>query len=126
MVEAKPLTPEPVPERIRPLRRWSWLPAAGGVALAGAGALLYKQAGDRYGQLDTGGTPDAPLHDADGLASSGRRAQMLSRVAFGLGAAGLVAGAVMFLLPGEEAPAVQPAVTLVPGGGMVGLSGALP
>ncbi|GHG88113.1 hypothetical protein [Comamonas sp. JC664] len=126
VVEAKPLTPEPVPERIRPLRRWSWLPAAGGVALAGAGALLYKQAGDKYGQLDTGGTPDAPLHDADGLASSGRRAQTLSRVAFGLGAAGLVAGAVMFLLPGEETAVVQPAVTLVPGGGMVGLSGALP
>ncbi|NVJ03402.1 hypothetical protein HV824_35650, partial [Myxococcus sp. AM009] len=126
VVEAKPLAPELEPEPLRPLRRWAWLPAAGGVALAGVGTVFYLQAGDRYSRLDQDGTPDAPLDDADGLASSGRRAQTLSRVAFGLGAAGLVAGAVMFLLPGELPAKVQPSAAVVPGGGMVGLSGTLP
>jgi len=126
VVEAKPLAPEPEPERIRPLRRWSWLPAAGGAALAGVGTVFYLQARDKYARLDTGGTPGEPLRDADRLAASGRRAQTVSRVAFGLGAAGLVTGVVMFLLPGEEAPTVRPSATVVPGGGMVGLSGTLP
>ncbi|QDF02330.1 hypothetical protein [Myxococcus xanthus] len=126
VVEAKPLAPELEPEPIRPLRRWAWLPAAGGVALAGVGTVFYLQAGDKYSRLDKDGTPDAPLDNADGLASSGRRAQTLSRVAFGLGAAGLVAGAVMFLLPGELPAKVQPSAAVVPGGGMVGLSGTLP
>nr|WP_217918919.1 hypothetical protein [Myxococcus sp. AM010] len=126
VVEAKPLAPELEPEPLRPLRRWAWLPAVGGAALAGVGTVFYLQAGDRYSRLDKDGTPDAPLDDADGLASSGRRAQTLSRVAFGLGAAGLVAGAVMFLLPGELPAKVQPSAAVVPGGGMVGLSGTLP
>lgn len=126
VVEAKPLALELEPEPIRPLRRWAWLPAAGGVALAGVGTVLYLQAGDKYSRLDKDGTPDSPLDNADGLASSGRRAQTLSRVALGLGAAGLVAGAVMFLLPGELPAKVQPSAAVVPGGGMVGLSGTLP
>ncbi|MFP2964490.1 hypothetical protein ACLEPN_44030, partial [Myxococcus sp. 1LA] len=121
-----PLVPEPEPEVIRPLRRWSWLPAVGGAALVGVGTVFYLQAGDKYSRLDQDGTPGAPLANGDALVSSGRRAQTLSRVAFGLGAAGLVAGAVLFLLPGEPALKVQPSAAVVPGGGMVGLSGTLP
>ncbi|WP_171819053.1 hypothetical protein [Pyxidicoccus fallax] len=111
--------------RAHPLRRWAWLPAAGGVALAGVGTLFYLQAGDKYDELDEGGT-GTPIRDAAGVASSGRRAQTLSRVAFGLAGASLVTGAVMYLLPGDAPPKVQPTATVVPGGGMVGLSGTLP
>ncbi|WP_205525431.1 hypothetical protein [Pyxidicoccus trucidator] len=116
---------EPAP-RAYPLRRWAWLPAAGGVALAGVGTLFYLQAGDKYDELNTGGTPPTTVEDPDGVASSGRRAQTLSRVAFGLGAAGVAAGVVMFLLPGDEETKVQPSAAVVPGGGMVGLSGTWP
>ena len=111
--------------RGHPLRRWAWIPAAGGVALAGVGTVFYLQAGDKYDELDQGGR-DAPIRDPEGVASSGRRAQTLSRVAFGLAGAGLVTGAVMFLLPGDEPAKVQPSAVVVPGGGMVGLSGTWP
>jgi hypothetical protein len=111
--------------RAHPLRRWAWLPAVGGVALAGAGTLFYLQAGDKFDTLDRGGT-DVPIRDPEGVASSGRRAQLLSRVAFGLAGAGLVTGAVMFLLPGDAPSKVQPSAAVVPGGGMVGLSGTWP
>jgi hypothetical protein len=118
-------TPEQPAPRVYPMRRWSWLPAAGGVALAGVGAVFYRQAGDKYDELDRGGTP-TPIQNADEVASSGRRAQTLSRVAFGLAGAGLVTSAVMFLLPGEAPAKVQPSAAVVPGGGMVGLSGTWP
>lgn len=118
-------TEAPLAPRAHPLRRWAWLPAVGGVALAGAGTLFYLQAGDKFDTLDRGGT-DVPIRDPEGVASSGRRAQLLSRVAFGLAGAGLVTGAVMFLLPGDAPPKVQPSAAVVPGGGMVGLSGTWP
>ncbi len=105
-------------------RRWAWAPAAGGVIFAGAGTYFFLQARDKHEQLRMKGSPDAPL-DGEKLASEGRQAQTLSRVAFGLGAAGLVTGAVLFLLPGEEAP-VRPSVTVGPSGGMVGVAGTLP
>jgi hypothetical protein len=47
-------------------------------------------------------------------------------VAFGIGAAGIVTGAVFFLLPGGEQAAVRPSVAVGPGGGMVGVAGTLP
>jgi hypothetical protein len=47
-------------------------------------------------------------------------------VAFGLGAAAIGAGVVMYLLPGDAPPQVQPSAAVVPGGGMVGLSGTWP
>ncbi|MBZ4418713.1 hypothetical protein [Myxococcus sp. RHSTA-1-4] len=119
-----PVEQPPAPEA-HPLRRWAWLPAAGGVALAGVGTLFYLQAGDKYDELDKGGT-DVPISDPDDVASSGRRAQTLSRVAFGLAGVGLVTGAVMYLLPGDAPPKVQPSAAVVPGGGMVGLSGTWP
>ncbi len=116
---------EPAP-RAYPLRRWAWLPAAGGVALAGVGTLFYLQAGDKYDTLNNGGTSGPTVADPDAVAKDGRRAQTLSRVAFGLGAAAIGAGVVMFLLPGDGEAKVQPSAAMVPGGGMVGLSGTLP
>ncbi len=111
--------------RVYPLRRWAWLPAAGGVALAGAGVFFHLQASDKHDELQNGGT-DTPILDADELVSSGKRAQTLRGVAFGLGAAAIGAGVVMYLLPGDAPPKVQPSAALVPGGGMVGLSGTWP
>jgi hypothetical protein len=112
---------EPAP-RDYPLRRWAWLPAAGGVALAGVGTVFYLKAGDKFDTLDKG----TQVADPDGVADSGRQAQTLSRVAFGLGAASLAAGVVMFLLPGDGEAKVQPSAAAVPGGGMVSLSGTWP
>jgi hypothetical protein len=134
--ETRPTTPlaqtpevtsgkEPAP-RAYPLRRWAWLPAAGGVALAGVGTLFYLQAGDKYDTLNQGGTTGPTVADPDSVAADGRRAQTLSRVAYGLGAVALGASVVMFLLPGDGDAKVQPSAAIVPGGGMVGLSGTLP
>lgn len=117
-------TAGPAP-RAYPLRRWAWLPAAGGVALAGAGVFFHLQASDKYDELKNGGT-DNPIQDPDGLVSSGKQAQTLRGVAFGLGAAAIGAGVVMYLLPGDAPPKVQPSAAVVPGGGMVGLSGTWP
>ncbi|MFY1831265.1 hypothetical protein ACN47A_35455 [Myxococcus fulvus] len=125
--------PQPVPVPTEPAitqsssaRRWAWLPAAGGVVLAGVGTVFYLKAKDRYDTLETGGA-DLPLRDADALVSQGKSAQTVSRVAFGLGAAGLVAGAVMFLWPEDDPPAkVVPSAAMTSGGAMVGLSGTWP
>ncbi|MFL5345293.1 MAG: hypothetical protein ACJ8AT_10890 [Hyalangium sp.] len=124
-VKPPPVKPEPVTPAPRTnLRRWAWAPAAGGVALAGVGTYFFLQAQDRYNQLDKKGASDAPLDGAK-LASEGRQKQNLSRIFFGLGAAGLVTGGVFYLFPGDEKP-VHPTVTLGPGGGMVGVVGTLP
>jgi hypothetical protein len=118
------LTVEQKPEPSR--RPWAWAPAAGGAVFAGVGTVFYLQAKEKYDLLDTGGTAGARELDGDQLARDGRRAQNLSRVAFGLGAAGVVTSVVLYLLPTKEAPPVTPSVTVGPGGGMVGLAGTLP
>lgn len=128
--EVKPLEVKPdVPQAVEKgpktnLRRWAWAPAAGGLVFAGAGTFFYLQAKDKYDQLNSPGNSGGPL-DGEKLESDGKRAQSLSRVAFGLGAAGLVTGAVFYLFPGDETP-VRPSVAVGPGGGMVGVVGTLP
>jgi hypothetical protein len=134
---ANPATPrtEPAPTEVAtpgpaarhyPLRRWSWLPAAGGAALVGVGVVFQLQASDKYGQLDSGGSTTDPIDNPGDLVSSGKQAVTLRNVAFGLGAAAIGAGVVMYLLPGDAPPKVQPSAAVVPGGGMVGLSGTWP
>jgi hypothetical protein len=103
---------------------WAWVPAAGGVAFAGAGTYFYLQAKDKYDQLDKNDSVSSPL-DGKAIASEGRRAQTLSRVAFGLGAAGVVTSVVLYLVPAKEAP-VTPTAAVGPGGGMVGVVGTFP
>ena len=122
-VKPPPVKPEEPAPKVN-LRRWAWVPAAGGVALAGAGTYFFLQARDRYNQLNTGTSSGTPIDGAK-LVSEGRQKQNLSRLFFGLGAAGVVTGGVFFLFPGDEKP-VHPAVTLGPGGGMVGVVGTLP
>jgi hypothetical protein len=115
-------TPGPAP-RDYPLRGWSWLPTAGGAALVGVGVVFQLQASDKYNQLDSG---TDRIENSGELVSSGKRAVTLRNVAFGLGAAAIGAGVVMYLLPGDAPPQVQPSAAVVPGGGMVGLSGTWP
>ncbi|WP_205522568.1 hypothetical protein [Myxococcus eversor] len=106
-------------------RRWAWLPAAGGVALAGVGTVFYLKAKDRYDTLEQA-TVDAPVRDSKALVSEGKQAQTVSRVTLGLGAAGLIAGAVMFLWPDDPPAQATPSVAVSSGGAMVGLSGTWP
>jgi hypothetical protein len=120
LVEQKP-EPEPEPSK----HPWAWVPAAGGAVFAGVGTVFYLQAKDKYDMLKKGGAPENQL-EGKPLADEGRRAQNLSRVAFGLGAAGVVTSVVLYLLPEKEKPPVAPSVTVGPGGGMVGLAGTFP
>ncbi|WP_224363766.1 hypothetical protein [Hyalangium versicolor] len=129
--EVKPpeVTPPPItekpPEKKEPSAHpWAWVPAAGGVVFAGAGTYFYLQAKDNYDTLTTPGG-DGTLLDGNKLASDGRRNQLLSRVSFGLAAAGVVTSAVLYLLPAKKAP-VSPTVAVGPGGGMIGVVGTLP
>ncbi|MDY7225813.1 hypothetical protein [Hyalangium rubrum] len=119
--DVTPVAPPEVARQGSSARRWAWAPAAGGAVFAGVGTYFYLQARDRHDKLTNA---DGPLDGAK-LAKEGKQAQTLSRVGFGLGAAGLITGAVLFLLPGEEAP-VRPTVSVGPGGGMVGVAGTLP
>lgn len=121
----EPAQPKPEPEPSK--HPWAWVPAAGGAVFAGVGTVFYLQAKDKYDELSKGGDkPGQQALDGPKIASEGRRAQTLSRVAFGIGAAGVVTSAVLYLLPAKEKPPVTPTVTVGPGGGMVGLAGTLP
>ncbi len=120
--ETKPPEVKKAPES--PGHPWAWVPAAGGVVFAGAGTYFYLQAKDKYDMLDTQGSATAQLDGAK-LVSDGKRDQTLSRVAFGLGAAGVVTSVVLYLLPAKPPP-VSPTVAVGPGGGMIGVVGTLP
>jgi hypothetical protein len=121
-----PRTPPPPELKPEPSKRpWAWAPAAGGAVFAGVGTVFYLQAKEKHRMIAEEGSPDAPL-DGEQLASDGRRAQNLSRVAFGLAAAGVVTSVVLYLLPEKETSPVRPTVTVGPGGGMVGVAGTLP
>lgn len=127
-VQTPEVEPPVVEQKPEPSKRpWAWAPAAGGAVFAGVGTVFYLQAKDKYDLLDKGGTQGEPdLLDGQQLAREGRRAQTLSRVAFGLGAAGIVTSVVLYLLPAKEPLPITPSVTVGPGGGMVGLAGTLP
>ena len=120
--------PKPVPEKPEPktnLRRWAWAPAAVGVASAGAGTFFFLQASSKNSELRSGGSVEEPILNPDELARDGRKAQNLSRITFGIGAAALATAGVFYLFPGDDTP-VKPTVTVGPGGGMVGLVGTWP
>lgn len=130
-VEPNPLVVTPTPgvedtaKPSRGLRRWAWAPAVGGLVFAGAGTYFYLDAKEKHDLLNgPPGTVEA--QDASRIAEEGRSAQTLSRVAFGVGAAGLLTGAVFYLFPGEPEAKVRPTASVGPGGAMVGLAGTLP
>ncbi len=113
-------------ERSGGLRRWAWAPAAVGLVGAGVGTYFYLDAKDKHDQLTTGTAGTLTPQDGARIADEGRSSQSLSRIAFGVGAAGLLTGAVFYLFPGDATAPVKPTVSVGPGGGMVGLAGTLP
>lgn len=107
------------------LRRFAWAPAAGGLVFAGVGTYFYLDAKDKHDTLLGKGSTGEPL-DGPRIANDGRSSQKLSRIAFGVGAAGLLTGAIFYLFPGDDEASVRPTASVGPSGGMVGLTGTLP
>lgn len=99
-------------------RQWAWVPAAGGVVLAGVGTVFYVQSRGKFRDLQAEG----PITNGQDLKDSGKRAQTLGVVGIGVGAAALVTGALMYFLPVKQT-SVQPSVTLTPRGGGLGVAG---
>lgn len=105
---------------------WAWMPGAGGAVLLGVGTYFLVQAGNDYRALK-----NLDIKDADEGAQrlkSGKNAQLLSRGAYALGAAGVVTTGLIYLLSSKDegAPKVRPTASVGPGGGMVGVAGTLP
>ncbi|WP_223641839.1 hypothetical protein [Corallococcus sp. EGB] len=100
-------------------RKWAWVPAAGGVVLAGVGAVFYVQSHSKYNKLTEG---TEPLPNGQDVRDSGKRSQTLGVVGIGVGAAAIAAGALMYFLPVKQTN-VQPSVTLTPQGGGLSLAG---
>lgn len=119
--------PSPVKVRRSNAPGWAWVPAAGGVVLAGVGTYFFLDAGKNYNQLT-----DPNLADRQKgleLLANGKRSQQLSQVAYALGAAGVVTTGLVYLLSGtreEEAVQLRPTASVGKEGGMVGLVGTLP
>ncbi|WP_375743025.1 hypothetical protein NR800_31350 [Corallococcus interemptor] len=104
-------------------RKWAWVPAAGGVVLAGVGTVLYVQSRGKLSDLNTNEYPD--LQDAEKVRDSGKRSQTLGVAGIGVGAAAIAAGALMYFLPVKQTN-VQPSVTLTPQGGGLSFAGTWP
>ena len=118
-------TPAPRPER--PLRKWAWIPAAGGAVLLGTGTAFLFQARAKQRELEGPQGGGEPV-DGAAVASAGERAQTLSRVSYGLGGALVAAGAALYFLPVERlwGGGVEGPVRLHVAPGGVALSGVLP
>lgn len=100
---------------------WAWAPGAVGVLAAGAGGLMLFQADGLYRQLTSG----SDITDGPQLRDRGNMYKTLGYAGIGVGAAGVAASALLYLLPGTSAP-VHPTATLTPHGGSVGVAGTLP
>ena len=113
------LDPEPMPERAPSLIAPIALGIVGVIGLgAGVGfALAAEHAQDRYGAQRVLSTADAAR--ADDRYDSAARSAMLANVSFGVGAAGLVAAAIVWLVqrPHSEHArgSVRPGLALAPG-----------
>ncbi|QRN96230.1 hypothetical protein JRI60_45655 [Archangium violaceum] len=106
---------------------WAWVPAAGGAVMLGVGTVFLVKAGQDYQELKDQKFED--LERGAQLKESGQRAQNLSRIAYAVGAAGVVTSGLIYLLSGKdkkEAVEVRPTASVGNGGGMVGLVGTLP
>lgn len=101
---------------------WAWAPGAVGVLAAGAGGWLVAQSMAIHGQLTSG---PGPITNGQALSERGSLYQTLGYSGLAVGAAGLTASALLYLLPGASGP-VRPTVTLTSHGGSVGVAGTLP
>jgi hypothetical protein len=118
-----PSLQEPAARGQGSVRRWAWVPVAAGAVAASFGAFAYNKAAQRHDELTS--TQGLPLHQAQELHDSGESWQTASRVGLGLGVAGLLTGATMYLLGGPSAP-VTPVATLGREHLTVGFTGVLP
>ncbi|RKG96805.1 hypothetical protein D7Y13_40830 [Corallococcus praedator] len=101
-------------------RKWAWVPAAGGVVLAGVGTVFLVQSRSKFTDLDENEFPT--LAEADAARDSGKRSQTIGVVGIGVGAAAVVTGALLYFLPTKQS-SVQPSVTLTPQGGGLSVAG---
>ncbi len=89
-----------------PDRTWAWVALGAGGAMLAGGAFFGMQALDKHGEADdlaAGGTAG----DADALRSlqdDGSRYALVADGLYAAGAAGVIAGVVMLVTGGEEAP----------------------
>ncbi len=132
---AEPLPPPPMPPAqvarteaapAPALRSKVWAPliavAVGGVA-AGVG---FAETASFESKLQTELTTKMMVTtDATTYAATGKSFQLIGWVGVGVAAAGLVASAIFFFLPGPG-PTVTPTVSLTPGGASLGLTGVFP
>jgi hypothetical protein len=125
-VERKPVTPEQTATASAPsspspvygpgvAKAWPWIPTVLGGSAAVAAGLCALVARDRYNAL---ADKSQPYASAVVLKEEGENWQTASYVLVGVAVVGLATGIVGF--------ATRPAVTPVPGGAMVSLTGALP
>ncbi|MBM7119334.1 hypothetical protein [Archangium primigenium] len=101
----------------------AWLPAAGGVVLAGVGTVFVLQARQDYRALTTGDYEDPKA--ALAVKERGERKQLLGAASFALGAVGVVTTGLIYGLSGkgESKTEVHPVASVSGSGGMVGLAG---
>jgi hypothetical protein len=102
-------------------RRWAWVPAAAGVAVAGAGGICLWQANVRLQALQSA-DKSVPLATAQGYRNEGTALQVAGFTAVGLGAAAVVAGAI-FYFTGREIP-VNAGAVVAPGQASFAVGGA--
>lgn len=106
-----------------PLRPLAWIPLAAGALAAGGGAFFLVQADAQYRELtSTSGLIEEPR--ARALRDGGMQAQTLGWTGVGIGAAGLVISAGMFLWAREVVD--SPRVAIVPGPSGFGVAGVFP
>ncbi len=98
-------TAPPPTEQGSKLRPYAWLPATGGAAALAIGGLVYTASAGARAE-----PPERELPPGESLTSYVDSNAALERAGLalgGLGLLGLAAGATMFLLPAEDAPAVS-------------------
>lgn len=101
-------------------KRWALVPGIAGVAFVAAGIALQVESAHQFELLQQAASPQAALK-AKGV---GQTIEPLANVSLGIGAAGLAAAVVVFVL-GKDAP-VQPTAWVSPTGGGVAVTGVLP
>ena len=106
------------------LRRWSWIPLAGGAAIGGVGGVLLSLANDDAAALRA--STGTPIDDAaaQSLRDDGKKKQIAGGACVVVGATALAAGLAMLIFGGSDAPVVG--LTPLPGGAAFSLSGVFP
>ncbi|MBX7115904.1 MAG: hypothetical protein K1X64_16360 [Myxococcaceae bacterium] len=116
-----------VSKPMTPLRKWSFAPVGAGVAGIAMGAVFLAQAGGTASalRLPAGDPNEIPTSEYEQRFQAAKNAERNGIVCMSVGAAALAAGAVMFFLGADAAPAAV-SMSASPHGAAVFLSGGLP